>query len=93
MQWVDDGHDRARRHPLLLCVVAAGAIHTQKRQQTPASSLVALTPGSRKVSNVAARPSKKAIFVRVRFECRALTRSSFPFKIQKPSNTTGVREG
>ena len=62
----------------------------QKRQRTSVQ-FVDLTPGSWKVSKVAALSSKKSIFVLVLRECRALTRSFLPFKIQKPSKTAGIR--
>src|SRR6266850_3786567 len=55
------------------------------------ASFLDFTPGSLNVSKLAALLSKKRRFVRFRRECRALTRSSLPFKIQNPSNTTGMR--
>src|SRR5215472_4323480 len=54
-------------------------------------TFVDLTLGSLKVSNVAALSSKKSRFVRFRLEWRALTRSSLPLRIQKPSKTMGIR--
>src|SRR6185369_8634277 len=49
------------------------------------------TEGIRNVSNAAALLSKKRMLDRVFLLCRALTRSSLPLWIQKPSKITGIR--
>src|SRR5260370_35196320 len=54
-------------------------------------SLVDLRLRSLNVSREASRSSKKTVLVLVRRPGRALTRSSLPFKIQKPSKTAGMR--
>src|SRR5262249_34697247 len=64
---------------------------TLSKRKWISAGLVDLTPGNLNVSNVAALSSKNNRLVRVRREWRALTRSSFPFKIQNPSKIAGMR--
>jgi len=68
-----------------------GFCGTFGKRQWISAGLVDLTPGNLKVSNVAALLSKKRMFVLVRREWRAFTRSSFPLRIQKPSKIAGIR--